>query len=280
MSENEQATDSLPEAELDNSAAEEAKAFAEAFDDNSTEAVEAQPQPVAEPAEQQDEQQADPTTEAVLAGLTEQQVTDLFAKAARVDDIEGALTNLERRLFGKLGEFNSKISEIQQQPRSGGLSLEQLKRTAEEYPDLAELLVEDLNAASLAPGQQAFDPNQLNQMVDSRFSEQSKSLDQSVSKQVFNAMQPTWRSDVQTPEFRLWASTLPVAEQQKINSSWDAAYLNTQFNNFKTWRDNAKKSRSRQNTLAANVTPKGSRANPDKNALNEEEAAFLAAFES
>ena len=238
-----------------------------------------QPEPAAEvaesPEQQETEEQSEETVEAeeepLYAGLTESQLKAQLARVAEIDEVKAHV----RQAFGKLGEMNQKLMSVQS--ASAKLSPGQLKKLSSEFPEMAALLEEDLS--SLSVGNNGFDPTQIRQELEGKFSAELQQIKQEQELKMLSMRHRDWQTIRSSDDFRVWEQTLPTEERQKLNDSWDALYVSDKFDEFKSWRDRAQSTKQHKTQrLAAAVTPTGvPKAGPST--INEDDA-FLAGWKS
>lgn len=206
-------------------------------------------------------QQDDTPEQNLIAGLTDEQLRGVLAKANMVDDL---VLRIEKT-HGKIGELNRTIQNLQQKNGTAQLSAGQLKRLSSEYPELATLLAEDLSEALAGSGggqAQQFDQS----VLDARVAEQVSSVERKFEKKLVLRDHPDFDQVCQSDDFRLWLKTvLPPEESARLNSAWESEYISGQITAFKTWRaaaaESAEKTReSRNKRLESAVAPTGSRS--------------------
>lgn len=225
-------------------------AFAQGFD--AARGVEPEPQP--EPVR--------------IAGYTEEELRDLLEKAKEVDK----LREREAKVFGTLGSLKQSLDQLKQQPPaaaqvaiSGGL-----KRLSSEFPEMAELLQEDLKEALVSGA--AAPTESVEQLVNERLDSVSKTYEQ----KLLSVLHPDWRGIYADEAFAQWKGTLSPDELQVVEDSWDAISVGDALTKFKAWRDQAAQAKqTRQTRLEAAVTPKGGRAMPS---VATDDDAFVAGF--
>lgn len=263
-------------------------AFAEARGEEPPASVDPAPAPeaAAGPEAEQEAQQADPVEqkqeETLLAGLNEEQIKNLFNKVGTVDELNGRI----EKVFSKLGEFNRTIGELKQHAQSSSgvkLSADKLKRLSSEFPEMAQMIAEDLSEALQGAGGSqapAFDPSQVDQLVSDRLSAVEKKINEEMEKRWLKRQHRDWESVVQSDDFNLWKdNVLPKDEADQLNGSWDADYISEKLTDFKSWRDKAKQSKeTKQKRLEAAIAPKGEAAG--HGSAMDEEAAMAAAFKA
>lgn len=228
------------------------------------------PAPVAEPApaEEAAPEAAEPAAEETPAepernqwGYTDEEMKTLLSKAAKVDEIERNLENERQKIYGKLGEYNRTIQQMQTANKGGDLTPRQLNHLRGEFPELAALLEKDFGEAQAAPAQTAatqaqpaFDPA----IIDERLSQTSDALSKQYEKRLLTMQHPTWADDVKTDEFKTWVALQPVEYQHQLDSSWDALFIADGLNKFKTWRETAQSAANKKTArLERAVVPTG-----------------------
>lgn len=245
-----QAPELAPEVEAAAPSDNDDAAFAQGFD--AARGVEPEPEP--EPVR--------------IAGYTEEELREILEKAKEVDK----LREREAKVFGTLGSLKQAIDQLKQQPSAvTTVALNgQLKRLSAEFPEMAEMLQEDLKEA-LGSGAAAA-PESVDKLLSERLDATSKTYEQ----KLLTVMHPDWRGIYADKAFEQWKGTLPPDELQIVESSWDAISVGEALTKFKAWRDqSAQAKQARQTRLEAAVTPKGGRAMPS---VATEEDAFVAGF--
>lgn len=225
--------------------------------------------------EQQDEQSEDGEAEEE-AGLTAEELTAMLAKIPKIDEVEQATAAEIRKLHGKLGEFNRHLQELKTaRTGAGKLDASKLKRLNEDYPELAQILADDLNEAGFdtTSQQPAIDySQQMAQVKEEMYKDMQKNLLLIQHQDVFDV--------VATDEYRVWKQTQPAEVQQQLDTSFDAMFLGKQITAFKEWR--GKKStgtQQRQTILERALNPKGAQPKAKSVALSELDG-FMAAFKT
>ena len=217
---------------------------------------------------------------AVLAGLTEDQIRVLLAKAGEVDSVRESSEQRIRQVFGKLGEVNSLVQKLQESRGSGvKLTSDSLKRMRDEFPAMAELLAEDLNEALANVGGPAVvDDAAIERIVTARLAAKEDEINRRLEKRWLSQKHDDWEAVVKTPEFALWAgNVLDKETATKLQDSWDANFVASQITSFKEWRAKTTKNQeSRQKRLEAAVSPQGTRP-PEQTSISDDDA-FLAGY--
>lgn len=224
------------------------------------------PEPEPEPEPQPEEEPPAPQT--ILAGMTEEQVKDLLVKAGKVDQLEAQVRNV----FGRFGEMNSRIQQLQkpvQQPVANA------KELAGQYHEaLLEGDVEKANELFVQMRQAGAEPA----TPGTDLTEVLTKQDQKLEERFLRMRHPDWEAVTKTNDFALWTQTLPEQDRTTLNTTWDAQYIAEKLDAFKAAKEKpaepAQADQQRQQLtrrLENAVTPQGSaRAAPP--VVTEEEA--------
>lgn len=206
-----------------------------------------------------------------IAGYTEDELRELLEDAKEVRK----LREREAKVFGTLGSLKQAVDQLRQQAPAAPAAVAitgQLKRLSAEYPEMAEMLTEDLKDA-LGSGSARVDTTSVERVVGERLEQTSRTYEQ----KLLSVMHPDWRNVATSQEFAQWKGTLPPDELQVAESSWDALSVSEVLTKFKQWqRDATQSKQTRQARLEAAVAPKSNRAMPTGGATDED--AFVAGF--
>lgn len=253
--------------EADQSAEAEAAPVADdaAFEAGFKAAQGIEPEPETEP---------EPPAKELIAGMTEDEVKALLQKAAEVDKLREA----QSKVFGTLGALRQTIDALRNQPAPTAAALQltkdKLKRLGESFPELAEMLAEDLSGALTV---QSIDPSAFERVVESKLHERLNAQQQVFETKLLSAMHPDWRHVASSPEFAQWKSGLDPETTAQLDSSWDAVFIGSKLTEFKNWKaQQAKSQLSKTKRLEAAVAPKGAAKPP----VLTDEDAFIAGFKS
>lgn len=250
-------------------------------------------------------QKAAPVDEAVanaheaLSGLNDEQMKDLLS---RVPQIERNVNAQLQKITGKMGEFNRTIQEVRQLHASGRpaeqtaalkIASDMLKRTRGVFPELADAIAEDLNGIFAAPVQkqesspaqpnQGPTPEQMAQFIDARISEATGPMQRSYETKLLTLRHPDWQSVAKTPDFQLWADTLPAEDKAQLFDSEDAMYIAEKLDAYKAFRKQRETQgippsrEASRRRLEQAVTPT-SGATQSRAPVQTEEDAFLTGF--
>lgn len=215
--------------------------------------------------------------EIVFEGLTRSQLKAAIVAATEVPELRKEIARVNDRAFGKIGEVLENVKKLTE----GGLTAkarkitkENLAKTMAEYPEIAELLAEDLSGIVLQAEAPAPAKDEAPLELDAR--------EKARERAILTAAHRDWRALRDTEDFKLWKSTLPQEAVNVLNTTYDAETLIEAFDDFKAWRDKAAQakrdaeaaaSKAKTHRLAAASVPKGSpapsEAPPDEDAALE-----------
>jgi hypothetical protein len=201
----------------------------------------------------------------------------LVAKMPKLDELENMTQAEIRKVHGKIGEINRAVQELQKsQGNTAAVKLAGVKltRLQEEYPELAELLTQDLSESGATTGE----PSQPNVNIGDEVAKVREDLSKEMQANLLTIQHRDWHQVIQSPAFAEWKQTLPEADRTELDNSWNAMYLGEKLTQFKDY--NAQKqtgATQRKERLNRAITPKGSVA-PLKPLPMTEEDGFAAAF--
>lgn len=218
----------------------------------------------------------EPEPEPLIAGYTEEQLKEMFQRVSEIDKIR----ERENKVFGTLGNMKQAIDALRNQPapQQGGVKLNAgaLKRLESEFPEMAELLREDLSDA-FTGSQSGPSSVDLERIFTERLSQQQRESARGFEVRLVRMKHKDWDKVIHTPEFAQWKGSLRPDELRIVNDSWDADEVSESLDRFKSWRDTAVQNRqNRQAKLNAAITPKGGR----QSASSMEQDPFVAGFKS
>ena len=210
-------------------------------------------------------------------------LAEIKAELARFSEFKA---NVEARLqqaFGKVGDINSLVRQLQQSRQANGKPLKLdggLKRLSAEFPELAKFLQEDLTEVFQGfTGAAGPSSEEIGVLLAPRFQETLSEVDQRVERRLLKRDHPDWERVVASQDFARWkADVLAPDQATALDESWDADFIGTKLTEFKTWQQaRHAKHQERQRRLEEAITPAGSRKDARQEELTEEEA-FLAGF--
>ena len=193
-----------------------------------------------------------------IAGYTEDEVRALLEKAAKADKLEQSLS----KAFGSLGSLKQRVDDLSSRPT--GVSIKgDFKRLAQEYPEMAEALQEDLREAFAAQDQPAQAPQQNPEL-------QQMTLD------MVTLFHPKWKETIASQEWESWKQSLPPEKVSEIMASRSPATAVQYLNEFADHQKQvSQQKQNRQSRLEAAVTPRGRQQTTPE--LTESDA-FVKAF--
>lgn len=222
---------------------------------NGIETPEPEPEPVPEPK--------------LFAGYTEEQIKEM---AATVE----SLKQREQKLFGSMGAMKQSIDALRNQPKPAATvawSADKLKRLSAEYPELANLLSQDLGDMATSGN-----PQQIEQLVEQRIQTSLDKASQAYEAKLLTLQHRDWKQIVAAEDFVGWKETLPAEEKAELDASWDAALIGEKISQFKEWRSKTVQTKqTNQKRLEAAITPKSSSSARPAPTEND---AFMAGFKS
>jgi hypothetical protein len=218
--------------------------------------------------------------EEYFAGMKASEVKALLAKAAEFDRLKEQMTHESQKMYGKFGEFQKKINQLQQQSAAGQpvkLTKESLKRTLSDYPELAEALADDLGEILKSPAS-GLDQANVDTLVSEKLGQEVAKINQANEQKLLAFAHRDYKQVLTSDDFKIWRGTLPADVQQALDSTWDAVFVADAITEFKTWKqksaadaEEAKTRRTKrlENAVVPNGTPgQGATKTPDHAGLS------------
>lgn len=252
-------------------------------------------EPTTQPEQVAEAKEEEPVIEPPkLASITEEQFNDLVRRAEMVDEMKSEHKRLLDTAFGKIGGMQQLIEKLQNQTPQGQnveITEDDMKDISEEYPDLGGKLMQTLQKVlsktkGTAPAQEekpepaAFDPSQVESIVQQRLNEEVEKLNVKMELRDLTRAHPDWQTVRETKDFAAWRDALPQSARDEFNSSMDAGYVSSKLTEFKTWmakkQSAQKETAKRQDRLRDAVQPKGTGGHQ----ASQTEDHFLAGFNS
>lgn len=205
----------------------------------------------------------------LIAGYTPEQIKEL------VSTVE-ALKQRESKLFGSMGGLKQTLETLKasQQAPAQTNSLGSLKFTklAAEFPEIANILAEDLKEATVSTGS-GVDKSEIENL--------KATIDQTqkaAEAKLLSFQHRDWRQVVASQDFVGWKESLPAEEKQELDSSWDSEFIGAKISEFKEWKEKSVQTKqTNQKRLEAAITPKGNAGG--KPSLTETDA-FMSGWKS
>lgn len=244
---------------------DEDAAFAAGLQDLPTET------PVAAKEPEEPAAQVEPVEQAPkYAQITEEQWQEIQSRAARADELKATLEKVSGTAFGKIGGIERTLQQLQSSG-VGQVSAEDFTKLSAEFPDLAEMLVEGLNAAlKKAPRAQQVDLAEVEGKFNAALAERLDKQELALETRLLTSRHKDWREVVATPEFQAWQLTKPITFQQQL-AGRDSDFIADALTEFKTARK-AADANTRRGRIEAAVTPRGTGGN----ATHDTEDPFMA----
>lgn len=224
----------------------------------------------------------------VLAGLSEQEIAALFQK---VPGLEAQISENFRKVYGKFGELQGYIQKIQGSRHTPKIQKGGLKRLNEEFPEIAEMLAEDLadifGAAEAAPPAEAKTQPQPPPPQQAAATQQQpvdvqgavNAAVAQVEKKLLTVLHSDWQTIVTSDEFSQFLQGLPEADRTKYVESDDSIVAAECFSKFKEWKGKAQQANAgNKKRLEKAITPKGE-GQATATTLDDD-AAFESGFKS
>lgn len=176
--------------------------------------------------------------EETFLGMPASQVKAILAKAAEFDRLKEQMTLESQKMYGKFGEFQKKINQLQQQSAAGQpvkVTKDSLKRTLSDYPELAEALADDLGEILKSPAS-GFDQAQVDTLVSEKLSQEVARINQANEQKLLAFAHRDYKQVLTSDDFKIWRGTLPADVQQALDSTWDATFVADAITEFKSWK--------------------------------------------
>lgn len=232
------------------------------------------------------------TPKAVLAGLTEEQVTQALARVSQQQQTID-------KLGGRIGQLMQQVEKLNNQPRTAAEQKSfdlKLEKLGEAFPELAEMLREDLKGLSGTPAQagdqppqQTFTAEDVNKIVTEKLTAFQQQQERGLEVRMLSTAHPDWEQTIRTPQFALWRDNV-IEDGKELMESENAAFISLRLTQFKDWvkattspvhqAPAAAPQRQAPNQRLANaVLPRGQAAQAAPGPATEEDA-FMAAFKA
>lgn len=239
------------------------------------------PTPTAAPGPDEASTPAEPAAPE-YAQLTKQELEELKARAALIDQIQQTQEKSFGTAFGKLGGIERDLKALKE-GKKVEIDQADIDALQEDFPGLAKALekVRDLQVIQTGGTVDA-------EAVDKLVQERMKPLlddipgkvEQVVETRLLKRMHPDWETYQVSDEFRNWAKAQPAEYVQRLATTWDADFIGDAMTKAKEAAKAAKKvdtptedpASTRRSRMSAAVTPRGTggtSAPSDDDAFNE-----------
>lgn len=205
--------------------------------------------------------------------LTKQEVEELKARAALIDEIKAT----QDKSFGTLGGTIRSIRQDLDAMRQGKkVEIDQADIDAlkEDFPGLSKALEKVRDLQVIAP---AVDQDAIGKLVDERAGAKVTALLQDLESRALRRVHPDWKEYGESKEFAAWVGAQPAEYQQKLaaaSDAWDSDFIGSAMTASKEAakaRANAdtqaaqQDASARRSRMSAAVSPRGSGATPGPN---------------
>lgn len=250
--------------------------------------VAAEPEIAAEPAVAPEPEIA---ATPALAGLTEEQITTALA---RVSQQQATID----KLGGRIGHLIQQVDQLKSTPRTVAEQRSfdlKLTRLTENFPELAEILREDLK--DMGPGEAAapvaagptFTAEDVDKIVTEKLTAFQHQQERAMEVKVLGSAHPDWEQVIKTPQFAIWRDNV-IKDGKELMESENAAFISRKLTEFKDWAKATivtapvptaptPAAASNRQRLANAVLPRTAAAQPAQSPATEEDA-FMAAFKA
>lgn len=220
------------------------------------------------PATEAEQPQSEPQR---IAGFTEDELRNLLARAAKVDELEAGL----RKAHGKIGELNGKLQEVSKAPARQPEPEIDISHVEEDYPDIAAWVRSQLGQK----GEQVEPEQEMQQQAHQQVQQQSGVSPEMIELALMDRLHKGWREKVQTSEFATWLAANGDDMVNKYQTAATADELGEIIKSYDSWNQSKGQRRtSASQRLEQAMTPSGSPGKP-KVAPSLEDA-FVAGFKS
>lgn len=221
-----------------------------------------------EPAVEAEQPQSEPQR---IAGFTEEELRNLLARAAKVDELEAGL----RKAHGKIGELNGKLQEVSKAPAKQPEPQMDLSHVEEDYPDIAAWVRSQLGQK----GEQVEPEQEVQQQAPQQVQQQGGMSPEMIELALMDRLHKGWREKVQSNEFALWLAASGDEVVSKYQTAATADELGDIIKSYDSWNQSKGQRRtSASQRLEQAMTPNGSPGKP-KVAPSPEDA-FVSGFKS
>ncbi|CAK0756189.1 conserved hypothetical protein [Gammaproteobacteria bacterium] len=167
---------------------------------------------------------------ALIAGMTEDELKEAISKAKRFDELDGRLTKTHDTAFGRIGQMEQALKELQSRPAGQRQQFsKELFTSITEYigdDGLSEAFANDLSNALFVTGSQSSDD----------YKEGIRALKEEMETKLLTMVHRDWRAIAKSEEFAIWQNSISPEARQVLNETWDGEKMIEAFDSFKDWR--------------------------------------------
>jgi hypothetical protein len=172
----------------------------------------------------------------LIAGLTEEQVKTALARNA-------TLQSTVDKLGGRLGSLMQQVEQLKSAPKSQADRMvfdAKLEKLGAAFPELAELLREDLKSVAAAPVETAapaapaFTQEDVDRILSEKLQVFQQQQEVAMETRALGAVHPDWQDVIRTSNFALWRDNV-IQDGAELMQSENAAYISRKLTEFKDW---------------------------------------------
>lgn len=192
--------------------------------------------------------------EPIYARITQSEYEALLAK----QDANAAQFD---KAFGHIGNFKQTLDDLKKSTEGrtqAPISVEAFKELEEDFPTLAEKIVNGLNKVSLPQSAQAFDQEAIEQTAQRIAQQTIDSVIPTFELKILKARHPDFADIAKSDEFSQWLDSRNE-DKEKVFASNDSDYVSSVLSEFKARKPpSTPASSTRTRQIQAAVTPKSS----------------------
>lgn len=240
---------------------------------------------------QSEQQTAETPPETKIAGMTETQIAELLKHASRIPDLEKQLRDSNGR-YGGLKQSFEDLQKSKSNGLAGKITADKFKRMSEQFPEIAEMLAEDLSGMIDGAPSAAVTQEEINRQIStgisafkSEFEKAQEAKELAKAQNRLMQKHPDFFTTTrESPQFKEWFAKLPYASAKQLEESNDPDYVASRVDEFKQSLapENSKQQQQQQQQRRIDraIQPEGSKAPPRRNAELSEQEAFDAVFKN
>lgn len=213
-----------------------------------------------------------PAGKSVIAGLTEDQIRAAVEKANELDKLREAFGKDTQKITGKLGNLEQRLNAMAG-TRKAKITVEQLKRTNEFYPEFAKELAEDLAELDFSnTAESGINVEELEAKHQEALRKAKEEIASDFEVKLISLKHPDWQEKRKSPEWGKFLATKTDEEKEHIRYAHDIEVVKV-LDDFDAWKD---KSSTKTNRLDRAITPRGAPNEANTNRTPNVSSAFEA----
>jgi len=192
----------------------------------------------------------------LVAGVTDDELKAVLARAKRVDELEERLTKTHDTAFGRMGNLEQQFRQLQQE-RSQHVAAPTLTpdsfKALNEYfgdSDIGTALANDLAQLQLGSSQNI--PSGIDEQ---RYNSDISQIKNDFEEKLVSIVHPDWREIKGSQEFSNWYHSLDTRSQEVISSSYKSEDVTHALNEFKIWHGKLLASVDKKQNRLENALP-------------------------